>query len=450
MKSQNIYLQGNFAPVDTEVTAFDLEVIGQIPAELEGRYLRNGPNPVTVERPEQHNWFAGTGMIHGVRLRDGRAEWYRNRYVRSRAVRADLGEDVADEQPDGAPNTNIAAWAGRTLALVEAGGAPVEMGYDLDTIGARPFGATPPGGFTAHPKFDPLTGEWHAMCYAWAQWNDHIKYLVVGAEGEVSKSVDIPLPGMVMVHDMSLTRSYAVVYDLPVTVDLDLAGARRFPYRWNPDYTPRVGLLPRSSTDAADIIWCAIEPCYAYHPMNAYDADDGTVVIDICRYDRMFDRDILGPAGDSLPSLYRWTVDPAGRKVRQERLDERTLEFPRVAPSVSASRHRFGYGVGVGDGFAPGDIYKYDMDKDTVDVHSLGVGRGSAETDFVPRENPLSEDDGWLMSYAYDAATDSSEFVVLDALDVKAGPVARIPLPQRVPFGFHGSWISDHAVRVMA
>ena len=289
-----------------------------------------------------------------------------------------------------------------------------------------------------------------ALCYAWAQWNDHIKYLVVGAEGEVSKSVDIPLPGMVMVHDMSLTRSYAVVYDLPVTVDLDLAGARRFPYRWNPDYTPRVGLLLRSSTDAADIIWCAIDPCYAYHPMNAYDADDGTVVIDICRYDRMFDRDILGPAGDSLPSLYRWTVDPAGRKVRQERLDERTLEFPRVAPSVSASRQRFGYGVGVGDGFAPGDIYKYDMDKDTVDVLSLGVGRGSAETDFVPRENPLSEADGWLMSYAYDAATDSSEFVILDALDVKAGPIARVPLPQRVPFGFHGNWISDHAVRVMA
>ena len=55
-----------------------------------------------------------------------------------------------------------------------------------------------------------------------------------------------------------------------------------------------------------------------------------------------------------------------------------------------------------------------------MDVHSLGVGRGSAETDFVPRKTP-SEDDGWLMSYAYDAATDSSEFVVLDALDVKAG-----------------------------
>ena len=137
MKTTNIYLQGNFAQVESEVTAFDLEVIGQIPAELEGRYLRNGPNPVTVDKPEQHHWFAGPGMVHGVRLRDGRAEWYRNRYVRSRAVCAALGETVADDQPTSSPNTNVAAWAGRTLALVEAGGAPVEMGYELDTVAAQ-------------------------------------------------------------------------------------------------------------------------------------------------------------------------------------------------------------------------------------------------------------------------------------------------------------------------
>ncbi|NBP85561.1 MAG: carotenoid oxygenase, partial [Mycobacteriaceae bacterium] len=192
MQTQNIYLQGNFAPVDAEVTSFDLEVIGQIPAELEGRYLRNGPNPVTVENPEQHHWFAGPGMVHGVRLRGGRAEWYRNRHVRSQAVCAALGEDITADQPVSSPNTNVAAWAGRTLALVEAGGAPVEMGYELDTLGARPFGAVPPGGFTAHPKYDPQTGEWHAMCYAWAQWLDHIKYVVVDAGGTVSKTVDIP------------------------------------------------------------------------------------------------------------------------------------------------------------------------------------------------------------------------------------------------------------------
>ena len=449
MTIENIYLQGNFAPVEEELTAFDLEVIGTIPAELEGRYLRNGPNPVSIERPEQHHWFAGNGMVHGVRLRGGRAEWYRNRYVRSQAVCEALGEQAGGNQPTSSPNTNVAAWSGRTLALVEGGGAPVEMGYELDTVAARPIGAGQPGGFTAHPKFDPLTGEWHAMCYAWAQWLDHIKYVVLDAGGAVSKTVDIPLPGMVMLHDMALTRNYAVVFDLPVTVDMSFVSARRFPYRWNPDYTPRIGLLPRTSTDAADIIWCDIDPCYGYHPMNAYDADDGTVVIDICRYDTMFAGDVLGPALDSLPSLYRWTVDPRRRKVAEQQIDDRTMEFPRVAPSVSASRHRYGYGAGVGEGFAPGDLYKHDMDKGTVDVHRLGAGRGTGEPDFVPREHPVSEDDGWLMSYVYDAGTDSSELLILDALDVTADPVARVILPQRVPFGFHGNWISDHAVRTV-
>lgn len=449
MKTENIYLQGNFAPVAGEVTAFDLEVIGQIPAELEGRYLRNGPNPVSLERPEQHHWFAGNGMVHGVRLRGGRAEWYRNRYVRSQAVRAALGEEATGDQPSASPNTNVAAWAGRTLALVEGGGAPVEMGYELDTVAPRPVGAGQPGGFTGHPKYDPITGEWHAMCYAWAQWRDHIKYVVLDADAAVSKVVDIPLPGMVMLHDMSLTRNYAVVFDLPVTVDINLVAARRFPYRWNPDYTPRIGLLPRAGTDAADIVWCDIGPCYGYHPMNAYDAEDGTVVIDICRYDTMFAGDILGPAGDSLPSLYRWRVDPRRRRVVEEQLDDRPMEFPRVAPAVSVGRHRYGYGAGVGAGFAPGDLYKHDLAKGITEVHRLGTGRGTGEPDFVPREHPASEDDGWLMSYVYDAGTDSSELLILDALDVTADPVARVILPQRVPFGFHGNWISDPAVRAV-
>jgi len=440
----NVYLDGNFAPVTSEVTAFDLEVIGAIPAELEGRYLRNGPNPVTVAEPEGHHWFAGPGMVHGVRLRDGRAEWYRNRWVRSQAVRDDLGEQVSADQPRSSPNTNIARWAGLTLALVEAGGVPVAMSEELDTLGESPFGGTLPGAFSAHPKFDPLTREWHAMCYSWAQWLDHIQYVVVGADGKVSKTVDIPLPGMVMVHDMSLTRRYAVVYDLPVTVDFDLVAAGRFPFRWNPGYTPRIGLLPRSSADAADIVWCEINPCYAYHPMNAYDADDGTVVIDICRYERMFDRDILGPAGDGLPSLYRWTVDPVRRTVREQQLDDRAVEFPRVAASVSTTRHRFGYGAGLKEGFAPGGVHKYDLARGTSQVHSFGAGRGSAEPDFVPREHPASEDDGWLMSYVYDATVDRSELVILDARDLSVPPVARVLLPQRVPFGFHGNWIGDH------
>jgi carotenoid cleavage dioxygenase len=61
----------------------------------------------------------------------------------------------------------------------------------------------------------------------------------------------------------------------------------------------------------------------------------------------------------------------------------------------------------------------------------------------VPRTDAAAEDDGWLMSYVYDATTDRSDVVVLHAQDLAAGPVATVHLPQRVPFGFHGNWVPD-------
>ena len=75
------WLTGNFGPVTEEVTAVDLAVTGTIPDGLDGRYLRNGPNPRGEVDPASYHWFTGDGMVHGVRLRDGRAEWYRNRWV---------------------------------------------------------------------------------------------------------------------------------------------------------------------------------------------------------------------------------------------------------------------------------------------------------------------------------------------------------------------------------
>ncbi len=143
------------------------------------------------------------------------------------------------------PNTNVGGFAGTTWAMVEAGAVPVELTYELETVGRNDFHGTLPGAFTAHPKFDPDTGEMHAMVYAWAQWMDHVQYVVVGSDGRVTRTLDIPLRGMSMIHDMALTATYALIFDQPVTVDFDLAFAGRFPFRWNPDYGNRVGLLPR-------------------------------------------------------------------------------------------------------------------------------------------------------------------------------------------------------------
>ena len=428
--SANPYLIGNMAPVEQEVTAFDLPITGSVPRDLDGRWLRNGPNPRGPVDPTTHHWFLGDGMVHGVRLRDGRAEWYRNRYVAN---------------ADGfGPNTNVGGFAGRTWAMVEGGTPPVELDHELNSLGINRFQDTLAGPFSAHPKYDPSTGELHAMGYHWPDLVDHIQYIVVGPDGLVSSTLDIPVPDMPMVHDMSLTPTYAVVYDLPVTVNFDVMGEGfPFPFAWNPDRAARVGLLPRSGT-AGDIIWCDVDPCYVFHPLNAFDAPDGTVVVDVCRYDSMMVDDFRGPFGDSLPTFDRWVIDPVARRVTETRIDDRPQEFPRHNPRVGLQRHRFGYTSEVRPGTVNlhGAIIKLDVDAGTTEAHEFGAGRGGAEPVVVPKADAVAEDDCWILTVVYDAGTDSSELCILDAADITAPEVARIALPQRVPYGFHGNWVS--------
>jgi carotenoid cleavage dioxygenase len=447
----SLYLSGNYAPVTEEITAFDLPVIGELPQELNGRYLRNGPNPIGDVDPATHHWFMGDGMIHGIRLREGRAEWYRNRYVGSGAVSAARGEpDIPGPNWNASthgPNTNVGGFAGTTWALVEAGGCPVELTYELDTVGRNDFYGTLPGAFTAHPKVDPATGEMHAMGYAWAEWLDHVQYVVVGSDGRVRKTVDIPLPGMTMLHDMSLTERYAVVYDQPCTVDFDLAFAGRFPFRWNPGYGNRVGLLPREG-DVDDIVWVDVPLGYAFHPLNAYDTQDGGVVIDICNYDVMFDRDILGPFGDpGLGRLERWAIDPARRTSSITVIDETANEFPRHRGSLTGKPYRYGYCAQPSTERGRGwPTLKHDLQTGARSVFDHGPGRAAGEPVFVGRTGSTEEDDGWLVTFVHDLPAGKAEFVVIDAQDFDRGYVARVPLPQRIPFGFHGNWVSDRSV----
>ncbi len=444
----SVYLSGNYAPVTEEVTAFDLPVLGELPPELNGRYLRNGPNPIAEVDPSTHHWFMGDGMVHGIRLREGRAEWYRNRYVGSTQANAARGLPDIDgpnwNNSTHGPNTNVGGFAGTTWAMVEAGGVPVELTYELDTVGRNDFFGTLPGAFTAHPKVDADSGEMHAMVYAWGEWLDHAQYVVVGPDGRVSRTVDIPM-GMTMLHDMSLTGRYAVVYDQPCTVDLDLAFAGRFPFRWNPDHGNRVGLLPRDG-GADDIVWIDVPLGYAFHPLNAYDAADGKVVIDLCNYDRMFDDDLLGPFGDGLARLERWELDPDRRTSTTTVIDESANEFPRHRHSVGAKPYRYGYCASpVADMTSGWATLKHDLDTGDRRIFDHGPGRAAGEPVFVARGDD-GEDDGWLVTFVHDLAADSAEFVVLDAQDFDRGYVARVPLPQRIPYGFHGNWVSDRSV----
>ena len=443
----NRYLSGNYAPVAEEVTAFDLPVIGELPKELNGRYLRNGPNPIDEVDPLAYHWFLGDGMVHGLRLRDGKAEWYRNRYVGSTSVSDSRG--VADipgpnwNQSKIGPNTNVGGFAGTTWAMVEAGGCPVELTYELETVGRNDFYGTLPGAFSAHPKADPATGEMHAMTYAWGQWLDHIQYVHVGRDGRVNRTVDIPLPGMSMVHDISITEKYIVVYDQPVLVNLERAFAgSAFPFEWNNEYGNRIGLMPREG-NASDIVWIDVPVGYVFHPLNAYDTPDGKVVLDVCFYERMMRDDLLGPFGDSLPRLVRWEADPIARRVNVTVIDEHVNEFPRHRGSLTGKPYRYGYCAQVDTTSMYWPTVKHDLFTGQREVFDHGAGRAAGEPVFVARPGAVEEDDGWLVTFVHDGNNDSAEFVVIDAKDFARGYVARVPLPQRIPFGFHGNWVPD-------
>ncbi|MHB8293593.1 MAG: carotenoid oxygenase family protein [Acidimicrobiales bacterium] len=439
------YLSGNFAPVTDELTVFDLDVTGKIPTEMEGRFLRIGPNAVVAPDPDRYHWFLGEGMVHGVRLRESRAEWYRNRFVRTDTVVAARGGPLVPgprSSLGGAVNTSIVGHAGRTFAAVEAGDLPVEISYELDTVTRSDFDGTLHGSFSAHPLRDPNTGELHAISYSW-EW-DHVRYLVVGTDGRARKIVKIPLPDGPMIHGLAMTDAQVVLLDLPVTFNIDAAtAAEPFPYRWNPDHPARVGLLPKDG-EADDVAWCEVEPCYVFHPLNAYD-DANRVVLDVVRHATTFDRDRHGPF-ESVPTLDRWILDPAAGTVAEARLDDRGQEFPRHDERRLGRPYRFGYATTVDEGIEDGPTLKHDLVKGSTEVHHYGPGRSSLEPVFVPRDPGAAEDDGWVLSYVYDAGTDRSDVVILSAQDFTGEPVATIHLPRRVPFGFHGSWVPDDLV----
>ncbi len=484
----------DWEPVYREVTSADLRVTGNIPDFLDGRYLRNGPNPVGAVDAATHHLYSGDAMVHGISLRDGKAQWYRNRWVRTPSMSKALGESpTAAIKPSAgmtvvSPNTNVISHARRTLALIEAGMATYELTDELDTIGICDFDGTLPGGYTAHPHIDPDTGEMHAVSYSLCRGNT-VQYSVVGRDGRVRRTVDIDVHGQTMMHDFTLTEKYVVFYDLPVTLNVSMVAQSMqlprplhkpvesvlrslvgkvkvpgslaaiagrvtrmkpgIPYSWDPVYPARIGVMPRDGGNS-DVRWFEIEPCYVFHAVNGYSEHRGgaeVVVLDVTRYDRMFDDDVLAPS-DGSPALDRWTIDLTRGTVHMERLDDRWLEFPKINETFAGRRYRYGY-LPTLEGFrrrALADIadktchqlVKVDFETGSAQETTLDPAVTFGEMSFVPNPWADSEDDGVLIGYVTDQRVDEGQLLILDAPTLEV--VATVHLPQRVPPGFHGNW----------
>ena len=420
------------------MTETGLEVRGTIPSSLDGLYVRNGSNP---QGGSTSHWFLGDGMLHGVRIRDGQALWYRNRYTQTPLYLNGLDSREAGAPLRGNNQSNVSAiyHAGRLLTSGEVG-FPYQIDpEDLSTIGFQDFGGRLNTSFTAHPKIDPVTGHMHLFGYFFAP--PFVTYHVVDTAGEIVRSEEVDARGSTMMHSFAITDRDVVFWELPVLFDAERLLADGFPFAWDESFGARVGVGPLGGS-AAEIRWVDIEPCYVFHELNAFREGDD-VVIDLFRYDRMMDGERLGSVN---PYLTRWRIGTGAEQLsfRDERLEERLMEFPTHDRRFTGRYNRYGWFTTTREHPQTIDFHGIAMrDRETgvLEEWDPGVNKHSGESFFVPESPNAAEGEGWLLSFVYDHARDVSDLVILDAMNVVAGPVAEIRMPRRVPYGFHGLWV---------
>lgn len=477
------YLQGAFAPVDDELDEAELQVVGRIPEALDGTYVRNGPNPAFPPVGRYHV-FDGDGMLHAVSFRDGTAS-YRNRWVRSAGLEAEweagralfggLSEfqlppqDVIDRVGlmKNTANTNIVEHGGRLMALMEAA-RPIQVDGRLETIGEYDFDGRLSGPMTAHPKVDPTTGE--MLFFGYSPFPPFLRLHVVDASGALTRSVEVDLLGPVMMHDFAVSARKIVIFDLPAVFDVDAMLSGGVGIRWEPERGTRIGVidraelaaLPADATSASDIVrWVDVDPFYVFHFLNAHDtspfgatdAGADTVVVEGCRSPRLpvtfGDEELTEPVH---PTLHRWTIDPAAGTVVDEQIDDRPGDFPRVDDRFAGLRTRYGYVAATGrwgdEPIAFDSFVKHDLWNGTSEVFDYGADCFAGEPVFAPDPTRATgadgatgeHDAGWLLNLV-SSSDGSTDLVIVDAQALDE--VARVRMPRRVPFGFHGNWIES-------
>jgi carotenoid cleavage dioxygenase-like enzyme len=452
------YLAGPYEPIGTERHDIDLEIIGELPTDLAGTYLRNGSNPF-LEPKGRYHWFDGDGMIHAVELGGGAAT-YTNRYVRTKGLAAEREageplwtgiEEPIDLANPGGPykdtaNTDLVWQGGQLLALWWLGGEAYRVRLpDLETCGVETFGGKLPT-MSAHPKVDPRTGE--MMVFDYQPFPPYLTYGVISSDGRLVHHEPIDLPGPRLQHDIAITPNWSVLMDMSMMFDPEQLARGRTKIRFYDDKPTRFGLIPRFGTNA-EVRWFEADPCFMYHTVNAWEEGEDRVVLVGCRITDPVAREgeTEIPAIGKLrlePTLHRWTFDLTTGTTKEEQLDDTVGEFPRMNNQRTGQPTRHAYV----QRFLPSPtlqfdaVIKYDTDRGTHQTHRWPEGWFGNETAFAPRTGARDEDDGYLVTFVTSAATGETELHVVDAQRMTDEPVARVRIPQRVPAGYHCWWVS--------
>lgn len=459
-------LRGNFAPLRMECDLPDVIVSGDMPLDLDISYYRNGPDPQFPPRGPYH-WFGGDGMLHMFNIAKGQVG-YRNRWVRTTKFEMEreageslfspmnpMGNDKRTHgvETNGLANTNIVFHGDKLLAL-EEGHAPFELNrHTLESIGPHTFEGKYSGPMTAHPKMDEQTGEMLFFGYmAAGPFSPEISFQVVNAAGELTRSEMITAPYPAMVHDFMVTKEHVLFPIFPLTGSLERAMQGQPAFAWEPGKGTHIGVMPRNGS-AADVRWFETDPCFVFHPMNAY-TDGETIRAHVMQFEEapLFPHlDGKKPDREKANArLCEWEIDLRANSngIKRTYLDDITGEFPRLDERLTGLEYRHGYYAAStrkngGDGF--NSVVHQDLVSGSAVRFDLPDGDFTGEPVFVPKSVSAAEGEGYLLSLLYRGAENRSDLAVFDAQNVSDGPVALAQLPHRIPFGFHGNWCANNS-----
>lgn len=458
-------LCGPFAPLADESTLTDLPLLkGQLPGDLNGVYMRVGPNPRFAPQGRYHP-FDGDGMIHAAEFRQGRLT-VRNRWVRTEAWQREDAAGQAthwgiretlvgrDDKPlRDAANTDMVGHAGKALSLwYMSGDAYVIDPVTLETLGKHNAIASTGGKVSAHAKVDEISGE--LMYFDYGNEYPYMHYGVLGADGQLKHHVPIALSGPRLPHDMAITEHYSVLHDLPLFHDHEAMKLGRHKVDFHPELPTRFGVIPRFGKPE-ELRWYEFSPCFVYHIVNSWEDGDWIEMVG-CRYMPATRPDGSIDAARTAKNvaelvmsarLWRWRMNLKTGEAQEQCLDaERNVEFPTFNGALSGRRTRYGYLVDHSETrtLQWWGIRKYDLETGA----SLSAWSDDPEHSyysepwFAAADAPQSEDQGYVIAFQFNAATKRQTLDIFDARDLGRGPVAQVLIPRHIPTGFHGCWIA--------
>jgi len=459
-----------------EVDATDLEVIGEIPADLSGVYVRNTENPVHDAIGIYHP-FDGDGMIHAMSFKGGHAS-YRNRFVRTEGF---LEEQKAGHSLwtgiGGNPSKSLREGWGARGRMKDASSTDVVVhgreiisthymcgeAYRLDPHTLAPLGTAawvPSEGVSAHPKVDLTTGE--MLFFNYSKKAPYMHYGVVGADRKLKHMIPVELPGPRLPHDMAFTKNYSILADLPLFWNADLLPTGVHYPMFHANLPTRFAIVPRYGS-VNEIRWFEAAPTYVLHWMNAYE-EGNEIVLDGFFQENPDPKPLNLPDQDPrmgklfanidehsfIPKLHRWRFNLDTGQTREEHLDEQILEFGTFNQHYAGIKSRYLYSTTTEPGwFLFNGLVKHDLDTGDKVSLDFGENRYGSEAPFAPRVGAKSEDDGYLVSFITDIELGRSECVVIDACDIAAGPVCRIVLPHQISSGTHATWASHEEIKAI-